>query len=412
MTGGPQKKKRRSRYRFGESQGHKSCPRVGLATKETNAVCFPGVNQEASILLCENTLQSPSASPIPRKVTDNEHCDLLLQDEVEIDLTMCDRLLEAFDDEPEEDQTDANEQISSTSSHSAYNFDSADFEAVPYEQGHVQNERDITPQDFAPSRKAKSALLKISSWRVLWGILVTTGSLKLTKGQYQAMRIIADTVKNISEQKTSTCNENSDYRSAARIDVLPHFSSLYKTYKPVLFGQLPVRGIRTLEEISIRKPGARATSSSQSRSPLAPIHIIKPSEYARADVACEPVFDLMRDASLSNTSNYPHRCVDLWPLISARPWFYGPRTFLSVDGPPENSPANCFAESGDTISITILGFRGLEKELLDNFSQQTGGIESSALVGEILHIWTVHHEKRRNDAEFSHPRPRVPNSAR
>lgn len=248
----------------------------------------------------------------------------------------------------------------------------------------LENQVDVT--------ESSSVTLRITNWRVLWGLLVTNGSLKMTKGQYQAMRIIADSCRRMFQKSSEGAVDHDLPRQ--RIDILPHYNSLFKTHKPLLYDHLSVRGNKYMEKVDIRKAGARARQYSETGSPLVPVHTILPSEYAREDVACEPVFNLMRSTSL-HANNRSNDCIDTWPIISARPWFYGPRTYLTVDGSDCDSASHSFAEAGDILAIDVMGSRSFHEELKEKFVQCGNTIK-----GEIIHIWTAHHEKRRADAEF------------
>ncbi len=173
------------------------------------------------------------------------------------------------------------------------------------------------------------------NWRVIWGLIMTNGSLKLTKEQYQSMRLIADTFRKLPSYIASDEDDFTELE-LRRVDCLPHYTTLFKKYKPMLFWTLSVRSCSWLTEIDMRKAGARCTESHEGAVPLIPIVTVLPSEYAREDVACGPVFELMKSTSLgSGSSAVPTisatGCVDLWPFVAAREWFYGPRTSLSVD---------------------------------------------------------------------------------
>ncbi len=96
-------------------------------------------------------------------------------------------------------------------------------------------ETDDQPQnstDFA----SNGHVLSISNWRVLWGLLVTNGSLKLTKCQYQTMRVIADTFRRLADEAD---DEDAIERKLValrrqRLQSLPHYSTLFRGCKPAV----------------------------------------------------------------------------------------------------------------------------------------------------------------------------------
>ncbi len=244
--------------------------------------------------------------------------------------------------------------------------------------------------------------LVIYDWRVLWGLLVTNGSVKLTKSQYQSMRMLSDAFRRIAQDPCclSATEDMISLMSRKRIASLPHYSTLFKKFKPILYKTLTVRGSSTLEKLSMRKAGARARYYSADGEVLAPVHTILPSEYAREDIACDPVFKLMKKTSLVGAAAGGD-CVDRWPLVSSRAWFYGPRQYISVDECSKVASNQPFAEAGDTISFSILGSLQLRREVLEDFNSLESQHPSSiTLTGEVLHIWTVHNTIRRTDDLF------------
>ncbi len=123
-------------------------------------------------------------------------------------------------------------------------------------------------------------ILAINSWQVIWGLILTNGSLKVTKAQYQSMRMIADTFRRLEIGNLSAVAIEDEIMSPSRGKLLslPHYNTLFKKYKPILYSRLAVRGRSTLETVSMRKAGARARRFSPSGEALAPVHTIVPSE--------------------------------------------------------------------------------------------------------------------------------------
>lgn len=88
--------------------------------------------------------------------------------------------------------------------------------------------------------------------------------------------------------------------------------------------------------------------------------------------------------------------VDIWPVVAAREFFYGPPNYISVDGGTENGPGftSAVSEVGNTISVTMLGCPDLSEIVTSSF---VTGVFSDGYVsvsGDILAIWPIHHASR------------------
>ncbi len=103
--------------------------------------------------------------------------------------------------------------------------DLQDPEVVSGQLGRFQTDSPRAQQEQILSVSEASSVLRISNWRILWGLLVTNGSQKLTKVQYQAMRTISDTLRRIP--RTGNYGGDVDLERK-RIDVLPYYSTLFK----------------------------------------------------------------------------------------------------------------------------------------------------------------------------------------
>ncbi len=73
-----------------------------------------------------------------------------------------------------------------------------------------------------------------------------------------------------------------------------------------------------MEEVCIKKLGARGRAYSANGAPMTPLRSVLPSEHARADVGREPVFRLV-NGTASSFAPSTAECVDFWPVASARP---------------------------------------------------------------------------------------------
>ncbi len=185
--------------------------------------------------------------------------------------------------------------------------------------------------------------LKFENWRVLWAVMITSGGQKITRHQYHAIRLFTDTADCVAKDvgKDGNSTYTNQYRTSGlsgRITSLPHHSTVTKKFKPLLYNHLTVRGLDLSVPVNVAKAGARASAYGDTGDPRKLIRIVLPSEYARADISTPIVFDLMRETSLharqselseaQNAPNASQECVDMWPIVFAREFFYGvPKTF-------------------------------------------------------------------------------------
>lgn len=257
--------------------------------------------------------------------------------------------------------------------------------------------------------------MSISNWKVLWGLLVTLGTLKMTKQMYQAMRTVADTFSRISRRPWTADEdetEHMDRTNDMRISCLPHFTTLHRIYRPILLKKLMPRANDFLERVDMSKAGARCINYGENGQPLTSVRIILPSEYARADMSTGPVFSAMKSTSLEafrGTEGFgstplisTRECVDVWPLIAARDWFYGPPQCTNVDIDGNSDFQSSFCEVGDTVRVTVPGRSPLAAPLLHSFGDTEAPPSGTHLKGVFVAIWTVHHVSRRNSPDFDH----------
>ncbi len=266
------------------------------------------------------------------------------------------------------------------------------------------------------SQRGYAANLKISSWPVLWGVLLTSGNRKMTKPQYQAMRIIADTFRSFhcagdGTWKSKVFEEEDPKIGRNLAPTLPHYTTLLNTYKPLLFKWCTVRATDSKEFVDIRKAGERVKSYSSNGIPEMPVRIVLPSEYARADIATGQVFHLMCSTSLAHLQKNGGRChspsvqveeyVDLWPVVAARDFFYSTPQQIAVDGFEDNVDLLApFAEVGDAISISLLGHTTLCPHLASNFGLEISTDGYATVAGVIGTIWTVRYISREESDGF------------
>ncbi len=232
--------------------------------------------------------------------------------------------------------------------------------------------REVFPRDCDGK---KGVSLKFKSWKVLWGLLVSSGSTKLTRFQYQAMRMVCDAFRSMStgpsvSWKADNMRENDFSNENIHITSLPHFATLSSTYKRVLYNHLTVKMTDDVVNVDTRKAGARASTYGEDGRPQTSIRFVRPSEYARMDMATPAVFSEMCKTSLSNQSNNERNCIDNIPVVAAREEFYGPaRSFsLDFDNTVSSLPHRAVGEVGDIVEISLIGVSSVEGSVRQLFS--------------------------------------------
>ncbi len=107
--------------------------------------------------------------------------------------------------------------------------------------------------DHAASAMAQSTAqgqvdLKVNNWRVLWGLLLTSGSQKPTKFRYQSMRMIADTFLRMSPENAAWSKAGLQGRELemqkTAITCLPHYTTLATNSSPCFSRTSPCK-VRT-----------------------------------------------------------------------------------------------------------------------------------------------------------------------
>lgn len=244
--------------------------------------------------------------------------------------------------------------------------------------------------------------LQILDWKVLWGLFATNGTNKLTKQQYQSLRNLIAAV--------SPPGEDALPSTKRRTLVLPHFTALHRTYRPLLLKSLVPRIEEGTSDVNPRKAGARTKSFSLAGTPQCRVAVILPSEYARADMSTGPVWSLMMSTSLIGNRNFDSSptspsistsdCIDTWPLIGARKWFYGPESVLYMDEDDDGTVGTTsqFAEIGDEILVTLLND---DNEMFPERLQRCFGSTSRCGKYRAVEGQIVHHSKRRHDPLYT-----------
>jgi len=175
---------------------------------------------------------------------------------------------------------------------------------------------------------------------IIWALLQTGGSRRVTVEQYQSIRTMI----------TKILPGN----AAVHRRALPHYRTLMRTYKPIIMEQLAVKAQFIASDINTGKRGARPCLM-RKNSRFGRISYVPVREYAIADF-CNPFFLQRLKGSMQGdiVSRGGHDMTfgDTNPIVQAREWFYGPPRFVDVEPGEEG---NNYAEAGDLINIRIIG---------------------------------------------------------
>ncbi len=233
---------------------------------------------------------------------------------------------------------------------------------------------------------------------------MTSGTRKLSKEQYLSIRTFVDSITSFQNTAWKLDLFRADQVTGAGTNVrsLPHYTTLLKRFKPLLLNSLAPLGHNHMLPVDTAKAGARFECIDNDRAVAqTSVRIILPSEYARMDMATPAVWERMRSTSLSHNrdcASFSH-CVDVWPLVAARKWFYGHQKAISADMDALNG-GYCFAEHGDTLDLLIMDREELTESLRRSFEIESSDQSQITLRGVVSHSWTVHHEKRIEDESF------------
>ncbi len=244
-----------------------------------------------------------------------------------------------------------------------------------------------------------------------------SGSTKLTKQQYQSMRIMADTFWRIlpSERRSSQTHgvTQEELHMCKEPPVsLPHYFTLAETISKIFFGHLTVRAVDAEEYIDVRKTGARPKRYLEDGTPQTPVRTVLPSEFACADIATKQVYDLMSSASLMHfvsegeeldcTEIPVDEFMDALLVVYARAFFFGCTKHVSVDFDihDRDDISSKSAERGDTISFTLLGDNTLCESISNSFAPNTTHERYASMSGVIVAVWPISHSSRKGSVGY------------
>ncbi len=268
-------------------------------------------------------------------------------------------------------------------------------EGAGFNFNHTNHPETAHQDEDSCARRTVHESPRISNWRIVWALIMTNGSKRLTKEAYQSVRNITESLQGVGDfsWKAERAVGNTSLLQSRSTSFLPHYSTLSKAYKPHLIRSLAPRG----EDYSERAQGPTAsmhtTPSPHARTENISVRIIPPSEYARADVSTPLVWSAMRSTSLSAcrhqgsvlppaSSTY---CVDLLPVVASRSWFYCPKSSMTIDEPDTAGVHTFFAEVGDTVQIRLLHHIEFNEALCRCFSNPFLSNPGNRLQGVVVH---------------------------
>ncbi len=120
-----------------------------------------------------------------------------------------------------------------------------------------------------------------------------------------------------------------------------------------------------------------------------------------------PVFDEMVATSLESTARRgmvcdkpvisTEECVDVWPIVAARDYFYGPRQFVTMDNADPDGFSPTVAEVGDVISAAFISSGEIGASLRMAFCTEESDAPYVKIHGVVSSIFTVRSLKRKDD---------------
>ncbi len=124
----------------------------------------------------------------------------------------------------------------------------------------------------------------MGDWRQIWALLMTAGTRKLTKENYQSLRCLLAAA--CSQQESSTkrsfnnCENTSDVRALS-----PRYVTVDSALRKRVFERLSVRYVDRLVPVNLRKVGGKAARFQTNGLLVAIIRSVSIGEYARSDLA-------------------------------------------------------------------------------------------------------------------------------
>eukprot|EP00171_Calliarthron_tuberculosum_P023015 IDg23015t1 len=232
---------------------------------------------------------------------------------------------------------------------------------------------------------------EITTWAVLWALIMNCGSLRFTKEQYLSFRSCAQQLisdRSFSSDPTGESTTHSTKKRKLQC-AFPHYETLRREYVPIVFNCLTVRLIQVLAKVSLRKYGS-STSTSEDRT--VPVSYVLPSEYVRADVRTPQFLERWKQSAnpCANSIFMSPWEVDNIPLVKAKELFYGLPRRISVDRALSHS-LELYAEVGDVISIELLSAMDMNPRLIHQFRLSITA-SSLRIDGQIIAIIPVLHD--------------------
>ena len=167
---------------------------------------------------------------------------------------------------------------------------------------------------------------------VLWALLQTNGSRKLSVDQYSSVRHL---MKAVSEIPSDLGNDIS------RPVALPHYRTLSRSIRPLVLNMLSVKDQLLRLPVDLTRTGARADRLISNSSPLSCVPFVPPSEYAKADLQNRFFFYFLQypDRVPQGTDRFDVRFTsEDSALVRYREKFYGEPCWFEDDGQGSDTP--------------------------------------------------------------------------
>ncbi len=205
---------------------------------------------------------------------------------------------------------------------------------------------------------------RIIDWRDIWSLIMTSGSLKVTKEQYRLLRSHLESIsKVLAASLPVRISEDEN-----KLLQIPHYSTIYKKIRPEVLHSLGLRATDHLVNVDMTRTGTRETTAA--------LRLVLPSACARADIATPEVFSAICDTSLRSmdrgqlgTCMPAYDCANYIPLVTVREWFYVLSSFINEDDSDNSCPFSTIAENIDVIRISVSSSMHFTERIVMNFGE-------------------------------------------
>lgn len=182
---------------------------------------------------------------------------------------------------------------------------------------------------------------------VLWSLLQTNGSRKLSVDQYNSLRSLlsADSESNVG------CDEEKATKSS-----LPHYRTLSRTLRPFVLNELCVLSRTVKLPVDLKRTGARLCRNFSRSEPMTLVQYVSPLEYAVADVQNRFFLSENREAGVYSDEfdRFDVRfCSENAPIVQNRERFYGEPNWFEEDHDGVATPISSI-QSSDAVQVHFM----------------------------------------------------------